>query len=126
MISNLWIHLGFFHEQVRYDRDRYISVDNEKVEKLGLLKQFGVGGSIFNQQVDDVGYDYESVMHYPDEGLLQAKIPPIDVNTKRMGWYYMYGDGLSPKDKIKLKNLYHGMSKGKYRWTKRSSHHCSI
>ena len=110
----LWIYLGFFHEHVRYDRDRYVSVDNDKVAKLGLLKQFGTGGSIFNQEVDNVGYDYESVMHYPDEGLLQAKVSPTDQNTKRMGWYYMHDEGLSPKDKIKLKNLYQGISKGKY------------
>lgn len=77
-----------------------------------MLKQFDVGGSLFNQQVDDVGYDYESVMHYPDEGLLRAKREPADVNTHRMGWYYVFGDGLSPKDKIKLKNLYKGVSKG--------------
>lgn len=103
---------GFFHEHVRYDRDQYINVDSKELEKIGLIKQFDVGGSIFNEQVDNVGYDYESVMHYPDEGLLQAKQQPITENTKRMGWYFLNGDGMSPKDKIKLKNLYQGISKG--------------
>ena len=109
-VTNLYV--GFFHEQVRYDRDQYITVNKQKVENVGLLKQFDVGGSIFNQQVDDVGYDFESIMHYPDDGLLRAKQEPVEENTKRLGWYFMYGDGLSPKDKIKLKNLYKGISKG--------------
>ncbi len=105
---------GFFHEHVRYDRDDYVDIDFPKVEKLSLLKQFDVGGSIFNQKVDPLGYDYESVMHYPDQGMMQAKKAPISENTQRMGWYYEHGNGLSPNDKIKLKNLYRDVSKGEY------------
>ncbi len=81
---------------------------------MSLLKQFDTGGSILNQKADPVGYDYESVMHYPDQGLMVAKKEPVSQNTQRMGWYYLHDEGMSPKDKIKLKNLYRDPPKRKY------------
>ena len=105
--------IGFFHEQVRYDRDDYIEVNLKEVEQLKLSRQFDVGGAVQNQRADSIGYDFESVMHYPsDDGLMKAKLEPIDENTQRMGWYYLHGEEMSPKDKQKLQKLYCGISKG--------------
>lgn len=105
------IFLGFFHEHVRYDRDEYVELNEKQVEAQKLAKQFDIGGSTMNQRVKS-GYDFESVMHYPDEGLMKAKVEPIDQNTERMGWYFVNGEELSPKDKKKLEELYCGLSKG--------------
>ena len=87
----------------------------KKVGKLNLTKQFNLGAPVSNQRVDSVGYDYESVMHYPaGENLMRAKVEPVDTNTERMGWYFLNGDGMSPKDKQKLINLYKDLPSGKY------------
>ena len=107
--------VGFKHEHIRYDRDDYVEIDMKKVGKLNLTKQFNLGAPVSNQRVDSVGYDYESVMHYPaGENLMRAKLEPVDTNTERMGWYFLNGDGMSPKDKQKLINLYKNLPSGKY------------
>ena len=81
---------------------------------MNLTKQFDLGAPVSNQRVDSVGYDYESVMHYPSDNLMTAKMEPVDTNTERMGWYYLNGDEMSPKDKQKLISLYGNLSSGKY------------
>ena len=87
----------------------------KKVDQLKIAKQFDVGGSLVNQRSDENSYDYESVMHYPaDPGLMKAKTEPVDENTQRMGWYFLNGEEMSPKDKQKLQNLYCKLSKGRY------------
>lgn len=92
-----------------------MEIDEKKVAQLRLTKQFDLGGSVVNQRVDSIGYDYESVMHYPASGIMKAKIEPIDEQTRRMGWYFVNDeDGMSPKDKKKLSDLYCGLSSGKF------------
>ena len=81
---------------------------------MNLTKQFDLGAPVNNQRVDTVAYDYESVMHYPSDNLMRAKMEPVDANTDRMAWYYLNGDEMSPKDKEKLINLYSNVSSGKY------------
>ena len=50
--------VGFYHEQNRGDRDEYIKVNLENV-KPGHEHNFGIFPSLNN-----VTYDYNSVMHY--------------------------------------------------------------
>ncbi|KAK6734662.1 hypothetical protein RB195_018074 [Necator americanus] len=54
--------LGFFHEQGRYDRDAYVSIDSQNIQN-GYLSQF-TKQSRSSMEDYGVGYDYGSVMHY--------------------------------------------------------------
>jgi hypothetical protein len=91
-----------------------VKVNQKEVEAQKLVKQFEVGGAAMNQRSAAKDYDFESVMHYPGDGLLEAKVEPVDVNTQRMGWYFAHGEEMSPKDKKKLEALYSGLSSGKH------------
>lgn len=91
-----------------------MKVNQKQVDAQKLAKQFEVGGANMNQRAASNDYDFESVMHYPADGLLEAKVEPIDKNTERMGWYFAHGDEMSPKDKKKLEALYSGLSSGKH------------
>ncbi|CAF3307285.1 unnamed protein product [Rotaria sp. Silwood2] len=57
--------LGFYHEQSRPDRDLYVLIQWENIEKNGI-KNF----EKYNQAVVNdlqTPYDYGSIMHYPQE-----------------------------------------------------------
>lgn len=71
------MHLGFVHEQARYDRNAYIDIDFSNI-KDGLEKQFNYDGY---QQLEayELQYDYGSIMHY------DAKTFAKDV-TKKVMW----------------------------------------
>uniref|UniRef100_A0A3Q2QCU4 Metalloendopeptidase n=1 Tax=Fundulus heteroclitus TaxID=8078 RepID=A0A3Q2QCU4_FUNHE len=45
--------LGFFHEQSRYDRDKYVTIISENIKK-----------GMRNICITSIPYDYWSVMHY--------------------------------------------------------------
>ncbi|XP_062393739.1 meprin A subunit beta-like [Sardina pilchardus] len=57
--------LGFWHEQSRYDRDNYISINWENIE-AGEERNFKIGTNDTNSTMD-TPYDYFSVMHYPKD-----------------------------------------------------------
>ncbi|XP_062394947.1 meprin A subunit beta-like isoform X2 [Sardina pilchardus] len=57
--------LGFWHEQSRYDRDSYISINWENIEE-GEESQFEISTNTTNSTMD-TPYDYFSVMHYPKD-----------------------------------------------------------
>ncbi|KAI6170121.1 Zinc metalloproteinase [Aphelenchoides besseyi] len=54
--------LGFFHEQGRYDRDKYVQIEVENIHS-GFLNQFTKQQSE-SLQTFNVEYDIGSVMHY--------------------------------------------------------------
>ena len=91
-----------------------MKVNQKEVDAQKLVKQFDVGGAAMNQRSASKDYDFESVMHYPSDGLMEAKVEPVDVNTQRMGWYFVHGEEMSPKDKKKLEAMYSGLSSGKH------------
>lgn len=67
--------LGIFHEQSRPDRDDYVTINLTYVDE-------GVQGNFakysFNEvSIEDVPYDYESVMHYGATGFVN---PPGDTS----------------------------------------------
>lgn len=66
--------LSIFHEQTRPDRDNYISVNYNNLND-GMRSQFDIGP---DQDVFDVPYDIESVMHYG------AYVGAIDYSTPVM------------------------------------------
>ena len=56
----MYLHLGFYHEQSRSDRDAYVSVNWRNVPDL-IKNNFDV-----RKDIDSLGtkYDYLSIMHY--------------------------------------------------------------
>lgn len=66
VVSHLQTHeilhaIGFWHEQSRYDRDTYVTVDTTKVRD-GYAHNYYARSP---QDIENVGtYDYASVMHY--------------------------------------------------------------
>ena len=91
-----------------------MKLNQKKVDEEKLVKQFDVAGSSMNQRASPDDYDYESVMHYPGGGFMQATKEPVSENTERMGWYFAHGEEMSPKDKKKLVAVYSGVSSGKH------------
>ncbi|XP_041945157.1 meprin A subunit beta-like [Alosa sapidissima] len=57
--------LGFWHEQSRYDRDNYISINWGNIEE-GKEHNFKIRTKDTNSTMD-TPYDYFSVMHYPKD-----------------------------------------------------------
>lgn len=99
--------LGYAHEQQRDDREKFVELDLENVQDLGLSsKDFDKGGAGLNK-IAGKEYDYESIMHYtnpiPDRPIFKAKGNPAETN--RMGWFYNQNNvesTLSPLDRKKL------------------------
>ncbi|XP_028395190.1 zinc metalloproteinase nas-13-like [Dendronephthya gigantea] len=62
MVHELGHVIGFWHEQSRPDRDRYITLDRGNVHR-NLLYNF----DIVKEQTNNYGeaYDFDSIMHYP-------------------------------------------------------------
>ncbi|KAH7729492.1 Protein HCH-1 [Aphelenchoides avenae] len=67
--------LGYFHEQSRYDRDDYITVQSENIESI-FLAQFTKQNP---QQMVTYGvqYDLGSVMHYDSFGFSSNGLPAL-------------------------------------------------
>ncbi|XP_076136041.1 meprin A subunit beta-like isoform X2 [Alosa pseudoharengus] len=63
--------LGFWHEQSRYDRDNYISINWENIE-IDEQDQFQINTKTTNSTMD-TPYDYFSVMHYPKDAFSNGK-----------------------------------------------------
>ncbi|KAF4533462.1 hypothetical protein B566_EDAN001191 [Ephemera danica] len=62
-IQHEFLHvLGFFHEHTRPDRDKYVAVQWENVRR-GMESNF-LAHSWSEARVDNLPYDYGSVMHY--------------------------------------------------------------
>lgn len=59
--------LGFFHEHSRYDRDKYIKLNNDSI-KDGLKGNFKRYNTSYTDTLN-TEYDYGSVLHYsPQQG----------------------------------------------------------
>lgn len=67
--------LGFYHEQSRTDRDRYVDILWDNIEQ-NMWRQFQ---SYPKEEIDDLGfsYDYGSVMHYGDKDFSKNGQPTI-------------------------------------------------
>lgn len=96
--------LGFWHEQSRYDRDDYVTIIWDQIEK-GKEHNFNLFDETMSTDLG-VPYDYSSVMHYSKtsfnknrEPTIITKIPEfIDVIGQRMEF--------SDNDLLKLNRMY--------------------
>ncbi|XP_048590041.1 MAM and LDL-receptor class A domain-containing protein 2 isoform X3 [Nematostella vectensis] len=95
--------VGFWHEQSRSDRDKYVRINWENILD-GFADQFDKYGS---QTIDDIGmdYDYKSIMHYSRKAFTKNGNPTIEaIHDPNME--FSNGNILSPKDIIEINALY--------------------
>ncbi|EDO45453.1 predicted protein, partial [Nematostella vectensis] len=107
--------VGFWHEQSRSDRDKYVRINWENILD-GFADQFDKYGS---QTIDDIGmdYDYKSIMHYSRKAFTKNGNPTIEaIHDPNME--FSNGNILSPKDIIEINALYD--CKSKYQCGKRA------
>ncbi|XP_041650196.1 meprin A subunit beta-like [Cheilinus undulatus] len=97
--------LGFYHEQSRYDRDNYVTIQFENIQE-GFEGNFNKVGSESSTTMG-VSYDYLSVMHYGKDFFTNGNGSTII--TKDPAFQEVIGQrfGMSPSDVLEL-NLRYG------------------
>ena len=101
IVINSHIHLGFYHEQSRPDRDQYLDVylNNVPSHLRGNFQKASEINSLGNP------YDYHSVMHYDKTAFGSGRITMMPKNR-----YYENligtGAGFSKQDIIQVNQLY--------------------
>lgn len=101
--------IGFFHEHSRPDREDYVDVKWDNIQ-TGARESFELKPDTV---ADTLGqkYDYESVMHYPEDSFsINPQKPTLvpkknDVDPATLGKGYLE-DFLTPTDITKIKLLY--------------------
>lgn len=111
--------IGFWHEQSRPDRDQYVEIIWENIEK-GMEVQFN---RYKHSKVDSMGfdYDYNSLMHYGKRTFSKNGLPTI----KALDNQYMSlgrGDGFSELDIKKMNALYDCKNEEAIGWSEWSAY----
>jgi len=96
--------VGFFHEQSRPDRDRYVTILFENIQR-GTENNFK---KYDRSIIDSLGttYDYRSVMHYGDKAFTKNGLPTILVKQSEFQTVIGQRDGLSITDAQQANLLY--------------------
>ncbi|XP_065372111.1 zinc metalloproteinase nas-4-like [Calliphora vicina] len=101
-IHELMHALGFLHEQNRKERDSYVAIQLQNVQRMAVANFQRMPNTI----AFGVGYDYGSVMHYSPNAFSSNGQPTI-VAKKPEGRYAMgQRDGFSPMDVEKVNRMY--------------------
>ncbi|KAM6910436.1 meprin A subunit beta-like [Xenentodon cancila] len=96
--------LGFFHEQSRYDRDDYVTIEFENILE-GFNSTFQIE-SRENSTTQGVPYDYWSVMHYGKDAFTNGKGSTIVTKDPKFQDVIGQSLGMSPYDVLELNLLY--------------------
>ncbi|XP_005098691.1 zinc metalloproteinase nas-14 [Aplysia californica] len=107
IIMHEMIHvLGFYHEQNRYDRDRYVNINETNVTDRGL-HDFRIRNSTI---LDPHGapYDMESIMHYSPYTMAANRAYPVLTPKPELAKGQILGQrfALTPIDVIKVQRQY--------------------
>lgn len=96
--------LGFFHEQSRYDRDNYVTVQFENIQE-GREFNFEIVPKNYGTD-NGVPYDYWSVMHYGKNAFSNGNGSTIVTKDPKFQDIIGQRYGISPKDNLELNRLY--------------------
>lgn len=99
--------LGFWHEQSRPDRDRYVKILWQNIQQGVSYNFHKYNTNKINSR--GVPYDYNSIMHYSSTAFSKGRGLYTIIGTdgrKNLGQRY----GLSPKDVLQANKLYCGSS----------------
>ena len=67
--------IGLWHEHSRLDRDSYIEVHKDNIRSPQDYKHFEIISVNTFDEVPDVGYDIQSIMHYSPFAFAANRIP---------------------------------------------------
>lgn len=96
--------LGFFHEQSRYDRNNFVTIQFDNVLE-GRENNFEIIPK--NQSTDNgVPYDFWSVMHYGKNAFTNGNGPTIVTKDPKFQDIIGQRYGISHKDNLELNRLY--------------------
>ncbi|KAL7875072.1 hypothetical protein SRHO_G00060420 [Serrasalmus rhombeus] len=105
IVEHEFLHaLGFYHEQSRYDRDNYVTIEYANIME-GM--QYNFNKAFENEStIQGTPYDYTSVMHYGQDFFSNGNGHTI--NTKVPQFQNVIGQryDLSPIDVLELSKLY--------------------
>ena len=110
--------IGLWHEHTRTDRDDYIEVVEKNInpEYLHNFEKYP------HPEVPDVGYDLQSIMHYPTNAFsidkrtketIRIKYNPLPSCIGKVG----QRDYISYKDALRVNKMYRCTGKEKYACT---------
>ncbi|XP_078383081.1 uncharacterized protein LOC144665674 isoform X2 [Oculina patagonica] len=104
IIHELMHALGFFHEQSRIDRDKYVKIYWENILK-GFSSQFD---KYSWETIDDLGvsYDYQSIMHYDRKAFTKNGKPTIVAIGNENMEFRNPDFKLSTRDALEINALY--------------------
>jgi hypothetical protein len=104
-IHELMHTIGLWHEQMRYDRDKYIKVHYENIDPI-YYSQFEKVSST-ESTTYGVPYDYQSVMHYAKDAFAERPglITMETFDTKYQNLIGHVKDA-SPSDYVKICSIY--------------------
>ncbi|XP_023256852.1 meprin A subunit beta-like [Seriola lalandi dorsalis] len=105
IVEHEFLHaLGFWHEQSRYDRDEYVTVVWENIEK-GREHNFLKHSSNYTTTLGTM-YDYTSVMHYNKDAFSNGNGSTIITNLPEYQDVIGQRLEMSSNDVLKLQKLY--------------------
>ncbi len=99
--------IGFVHEQSRPDRDDYVQIMWDNIDK-----QKHINFQIYNDVIDlKSGYDFESIMHYEFNAFAKSKeltsIKPLDSSIPLSLLGSAKKSGTLTQSDIKMLNKYY-------------------
>ncbi|RXG51231.1 Zinc metalloproteinase nas-7, partial [Armadillidium vulgare] len=114
VLHELYHDLGFKHEHCRSDRDKYVTILNKNIRSDVLLNF-----DIIPDDVLKVPYDYESIVHYPENAYSKNGNLTIITNVRTIKHYILRyqkdnkyqkiigtSEVLSERDILKIKKKY--------------------
>uniref|UniRef100_A0A915M4T8 alpha-1,2-Mannosidase n=1 Tax=Meloidogyne javanica TaxID=6303 RepID=A0A915M4T8_MELJA len=105
VIHELMHKVGLWHEQMRYDRDKYIKIHWENIIP-GLENQFGKIGQI-QSTTYNLPYDYKSIMQYKkNAGARKENLVTMETLDKRYTDVIGNSKDASPEDYKKICSIY--------------------
>jgi astacin len=105
VIHELLHAVGLYHEQSRYDRDQYITVNYANIA-AGSADQFDIV-PLSDSDVYQTAYDYRSVMHYDKSSFARSK-GLLTIVPKQPGFLDIIGNvqDASEIDMTKIRRIY--------------------